>query len=136
MTTFIFKDYIRSIVYDSDASDDESHQIGKDSGEQNAKFGEVLDLHCSIGQGDWPWPLGKQLLDLFKPALLLNLLLKAQGNTLKQLGLTTNDCGEMRLFPYHIQRRFKIAHFLDFKTLTHLDHDMRVLRSRRGSYYS
>jgi hypothetical protein len=42
----------------------------------------------------------------------------------------------MRIHYYYIQRCFKIVHFLDVTALTHLEFDIKVLRFRRGSYYS
>lgn len=42
----------------------------------------------------------------------------------------------MQLCYYYIQRCFKIVHFLDCTALTHLEFDIKVLRFRRGSYYS
>jgi len=89
-----------------------------------------------VDDGNWPWAASCEPNDLFKPSLILALLLKTHGNALKQLGITVNNLLEMQMCHYYIQRCFKIVHFLDFTALTHLEFDIKVLRFRRGSYYS
>jgi hypothetical protein len=103
-----------------------------DPGQDDDESDEDLNLHCSPGERD-RWPPGCEPPNLFKPSLLLALLAETHGSTLEQLGMTISKDSEFCPMGVHIQPWFKVLHFLDFKVLTCLEFDTRILRNRRGS---
>jgi F-box associated protein len=90
-----------------------------------------LDWNCTTGDNLW-WNgyylPGMDETKLFRPKLILDELLVTHANTLQHLAITINR-GH---FATMIQRRFKVLHFRDFRSLTYLEFDSRILRPIRG----
>jgi hypothetical protein len=95
-----------------------------------------LDIHCSLGEiPSWSWAPGDRMPELFKPSLFLAQLAQIHGNSLEHLAMTLYGdryYGSPPLF----QRRFKILHLLEFKALTYLEFDTRLLRNRKGDHFA